>query len=54
MIPMQNLRYSKGDTVIKYYTDSGRYMGWTRLKNHALEIDSWIWSGNTIKIGKVG
>jgi hypothetical protein len=35
--------------TVKFYTDSGRYMGWKFLKNCSyLEIRSWVDSGNKI------
>lgn len=37
--------------TVKFYTDTGRYMGWKYLKNCSLwELRSWIKSGNTIKL----
>lgn len=38
---------------IRYYTDTGRYMGWcTPTRDNRVHINNWLDSGNTIKLGE--
>jgi hypothetical protein len=38
-------------SIVKFYTDSGRYMGWKYLHNiNRLELQSWKTSGNSYNI----
>lgn len=43
-------KHTKGQRIIRFYTNSGQYKGWIRYthqKNYG-EVKSWLQSGNVI------
>jgi len=38
-------------TVIRFFSDTGRYMGWEYLKKDKTEYYNWLWSDNYLMIG---
>jgi len=51
--PIKTKKNPSSKKRVRFYTDTDKYMGYVYYsRDIKLEIDSWLYSGNKIKIGK--